>query len=267
MSEWLLVYEGFDPQQEGLREALCALGNGYFVTRGAAPEAIADDVHYPGTYVAGVYNRLSSEISGRVVHNASLVNVPNWLPLTFRADGGPWFGTPGTEVLAHRLELDMLRGVLTRQSRLRDPDGRTVARHPAALREHARRPPRGPRDDLGRRGLVGAPRGAQRAGRHGAQLRCRPLRIAARPAPGGVGDRPGERRGRVPARGDQPVAHPHRAGGPHPGVPRRSTASSSPRSSSRTRTTSAWCSPSTWRTATRSPSRRSPRCTHRATTQ
>jgi alpha,alpha-trehalase len=126
MSDWLLVYEGFDPQEEGHREALCALGNGYFVTRGAAPEAVADDVHYPGTYVAGVYNRLSSEISGRVVHNASLVNVPNWLPLTFRADGGPWFGAPETEVLAHRLELDMLRGVLTRRSRLRDPEGHTV---------------------------------------------------------------------------------------------------------------------------------------------
>ncbi len=126
MSEWLLVYEGFDPQEEGHREALCALGNGYFVTRGAAPEALADDVHYPGTYVAGVYNRLSSEISGRVVHNTSLVNLPNWLPLTFRVDGGPWFGVPETEVLAHRLELDMLRGVLTRQSRLRDPEGHTV---------------------------------------------------------------------------------------------------------------------------------------------
>ena len=33
---WTLVYEGFDPARQGLREALCALGNGYFVTRGAA---------------------------------------------------------------------------------------------------------------------------------------------------------------------------------------------------------------------------------------
>ena len=126
MSEWLLVYEGFDPEEEGHREALCALGNGYFVTRGAAPEAVADETHAPGTYVAGVYNRLGSEISGRMVHNESLVNVPNWLPVTFRVEGGPWFGAPGTEVLAHRLELDMLRGVLTRQSRLRDPEGHTV---------------------------------------------------------------------------------------------------------------------------------------------
>ena len=61
MSGWLLRYNGFDPRSEGLREALCALGNGRFVTRGAAPEARADDVHYPGTYVAGVFNRLADD--------------------------------------------------------------------------------------------------------------------------------------------------------------------------------------------------------------
>jgi beta-phosphoglucomutase-like phosphatase (HAD superfamily) len=52
-SVWMLVYDGFDPARQGLREALCALGNGYFVTRGALPEAEADGVNYPGTYVAG----------------------------------------------------------------------------------------------------------------------------------------------------------------------------------------------------------------------
>ena len=45
MSDWTLVYEGFDPAGEGLREALCTLGNGYFATRGAAPETEADDIH------------------------------------------------------------------------------------------------------------------------------------------------------------------------------------------------------------------------------
>ena len=47
-SAWSLVYEGFDPAREGIREALCALGNGYFATRGAAAWARADDIHYPG---------------------------------------------------------------------------------------------------------------------------------------------------------------------------------------------------------------------------
>ncbi|HKK52061.1 MAG TPA: hypothetical protein VKA74_10755, partial [Myxococcota bacterium] len=57
MKAWSLVHEGYDPEQQGLREALCTLGNGYFATRGAAPEAFADDVHYPGTYLAGGYDR------------------------------------------------------------------------------------------------------------------------------------------------------------------------------------------------------------------
>ena len=61
-SVWTLVYDSFDPARQGLREALCALGNGYFVTRGALPEARADGVNYPGTYLAGLYNRLVTEI-------------------------------------------------------------------------------------------------------------------------------------------------------------------------------------------------------------
>jgi hypothetical protein len=49
-STWSLVFEGFDPGREGIREALCTLGNGYFETRAAAPGSVADGVHYPGTY-------------------------------------------------------------------------------------------------------------------------------------------------------------------------------------------------------------------------
>ena len=40
-SIWTLVYDGFDPARQGLREALCALGNGSFVARDALPEAVA----------------------------------------------------------------------------------------------------------------------------------------------------------------------------------------------------------------------------------
>ena len=63
---------------------MCTLGNGYFATRGTATDAEADEVHYLGTYLAGGYNRLKTELSGRVVENEDLVNVPNWIPLTFR---------------------------------------------------------------------------------------------------------------------------------------------------------------------------------------
>ena len=121
---WVVVYEGFDPQKQSLREALCALGNGVFVTRGAAEESRADGVHYPGTYLAGGYNRLPTEVAGKTIVNEDLVNLPNWLPLTFRPEGGDWLDLAGVEILEHRQELDMRRGILRRRARARDQKGR-----------------------------------------------------------------------------------------------------------------------------------------------
>ena len=123
VTEWTLRYEGYFPPEEGLREALCTTGNGYFASRGAAPESAADGTHYPGTYVAGCYNQLQTEIAGRTVENESLVNAPNWLPLTFAAEDGPWLDIGEMEVLQHQLELDLRRGVLTRKLRVRDGHG------------------------------------------------------------------------------------------------------------------------------------------------
>jgi alpha,alpha-trehalase len=124
---WRLRYEGFDPTEEGLREALCTLGNGAFATRGAASEAVADEVHYPGTYAAGVYDRLRTEIADRSVENEDLVNLPNWLVLTFRPEGGDWLDLGRVEVLSYVQELDLRAGVLHRAFRFRDADGRTTA--------------------------------------------------------------------------------------------------------------------------------------------
>ena len=121
---WVLAYEGLDPKQEGLREALCALGNGRFVTRGAAEEAVADGVHYPGTYVAGGYNQLASDVAGRSVVNEDLVNFPNWLGLTFRPAGGAWLDLAAVEVLAYRQELWLRDGLLVRRFRIKDGEGR-----------------------------------------------------------------------------------------------------------------------------------------------
>ncbi|HEU5161011.1 MAG TPA: glycosyl hydrolase family 65 protein [Streptosporangiaceae bacterium] len=127
MKRWLLRYDDYDPAAEGVRESLCTLGNGYFATRGAAPESTADGVHYPGTYVTGVYDRLTTKISGHDVENEDIVNVPNWLPLTFRLNGGPWFSADAATLVSFRQELDMRRGVLTRLLRLRDDAGRTTS--------------------------------------------------------------------------------------------------------------------------------------------
>jgi len=126
-SAWSLVYQEFDSGREGIRESLCALGNGYFTTRGAAVWADADDVHYPGTYLAGGYNRLRTDIQGRVVENEDLVNLPNWLPLTFRIEQGDWFDLRTVTIRSYRQELDLRRGVLCRAMDIEDAQGRRTA--------------------------------------------------------------------------------------------------------------------------------------------
>lgn len=123
-SAWSLVFEGFNPVEEGTREALCSLGNGYFTTRAAAPWVVADDIHYPGTYIAGGYNRLQSKINGRVIENEDLVNFPNWLTLTFRIGDQAWFDTRSVQILSYRQELDLRHGVLLRTIRFEDDQGR-----------------------------------------------------------------------------------------------------------------------------------------------
>jgi alpha,alpha-trehalase len=127
MTVWSLIYEDFNPEQEKLREALCTLGNGYFATRGAGSESQADDIHYPGTYLAGGYNRLETEIKGKVIENEDLVNLPNWLCLSFRYSGLKWFNLNDVEILEYRQELDMKKGLLVRKLRFADSEGKRTA--------------------------------------------------------------------------------------------------------------------------------------------
>ncbi|WP_081793257.1 beta-phosphoglucomutase family hydrolase [Intrasporangium chromatireducens] len=117
---WMLVYEGFDPAHEAHREALTTLANGYLGTRGAAPERAADGVHYPGSYLAGVYNRLTSTVHGRQVEDESLVNAPNWLVLDLRIGQGGWWSAGALAVTHERRELNLRTGVLTRTAVLTD---------------------------------------------------------------------------------------------------------------------------------------------------
>ncbi len=125
-SPWSFTFGGYLPEQERLREALCTVGDGYRATRGCAPEADAGPFHYPGTYGAGLYNRLTDEVSGVRVENESLVNLPNWLSLKFRVDGGDWFDVDTAELLSYRQNMDLRQAELTREFRFRDPAGRTT---------------------------------------------------------------------------------------------------------------------------------------------
>lgn len=121
---WSLEYRGIDPDTAGTREALLTQGNGYFATRGALAESAADGISYPGVYVAGCYNRLTSQIGDRSRTDESIVNLPNWVHFTFRAAEGPWMGSQTHSVHHHHESLDLHSGILHRESLVGDPDGR-----------------------------------------------------------------------------------------------------------------------------------------------
>ncbi|MDQ3540519.1 MAG: glycoside hydrolase family 65 protein [Chloroflexota bacterium] len=126
LTGWVLAWDQFEPEQEGKREALCTLGNGYLASRGAAPESRVDSTHYPGTYVSGLYNRLSAEADGTPVEFESIVQIPNWLPLRWRIEGGEWIDLKAVTILTFRQELELRRGVLSRSIRIEDGHGRRM---------------------------------------------------------------------------------------------------------------------------------------------
>lgn len=124
MEAFNITYKDFKPKEQKLREALCTLGNGYFATRGAAEESSGDAFNYPGTYLAGGFNRAKTEVSGREIENEDFVNFPNWLCLSFKPEDGEWLNLERFEVLDYEQTLQMKEGVLFRMFRVKDKQGK-----------------------------------------------------------------------------------------------------------------------------------------------
>lgn len=123
-----LVFDDPAPEYEGAIETLTTLGNGYIATRGARAWSHDDGISYPGTYAAGVYNRLRSEAGSRDEEWESLVNLPNWLVASVRPADGAWLGEASDDVIVgHRLRLDLDRCVLVRRCVVSHADGRRTA--------------------------------------------------------------------------------------------------------------------------------------------
>lgn len=124
---WALQYHDYLAEEEQTRETLLAVGNGYMGTRGAFEELSANDINYPGTYLAGVYNRLETEMMGRTISNEDFVNCPNWLLINFKVDDGNWLDLNQVEILEIERRLDFRDGVLYRKIVVQDEEGRITA--------------------------------------------------------------------------------------------------------------------------------------------
>lgn len=127
-SPWSLEYFKFEPGEEKLIEALYTLGNGYLGTRGAFTESTASRIHYPGTYMAGVYNKLESQVSGKIITNEDLVNCPNWLPLTFKtAESSEWILPTADNIVSYYQKLDLREAVLIRNYKIKEKSGKITS--------------------------------------------------------------------------------------------------------------------------------------------
>ena len=126
---WNLTYKGFNPKEEKLRETLCTTGNGYLGVRGCFEGESESDVHYPGTYIAGIYNRLGTKINNKIIYNNDLVNCPNWLLLEFRIGSGEFSSLLNMELLDYSQTLNMQDGVMSRSFICRDRLGRITRIH------------------------------------------------------------------------------------------------------------------------------------------
>lgn len=122
--DWFLSYYGFDPGDEKLRETLTTVGNGYLGTRGAYECECASYYFYPGTYIAGIFNKVPSKVQGREIWNNDFVNCPNWLPVMFKVGNGDFNSPLSMEILSYCHSLNMKEGVVERHMVVKDQVGR-----------------------------------------------------------------------------------------------------------------------------------------------
>jgi len=121
---WNLTYNDFSAKDEKLRETLLSTGNGYLGIRGAYEGSSISHYHYPGTYIAGIFNRVSSEVHGQTIFNNDFVNTPNWLPIAFRIGGGEFIDPFEQKVLSCKQNLNMRNGLVERDIVIQDNLGR-----------------------------------------------------------------------------------------------------------------------------------------------
>jgi trehalose/maltose hydrolase-like predicted phosphorylase len=122
---WVMTADGWEPGSEPGIEAVFALVNGYLGTRAALEEG--SDASDPATFINGVFDAATEEVAQAAATpehqiiaapTPELVAAPDWSRLRITADGEPLEVDPA-ELLEQRRTLDMRRGVLVREWRVR----------------------------------------------------------------------------------------------------------------------------------------------------
>lgn len=119
---WTLVVEGFDKGLERSVESVMALVNGYSGTRAAVEEG--SGVSHPSTFVAGVFNQPDKPQDNALeAPIPEIVVAPNWSKLGIAVENAD-LTIESAELLEQRRMLDLRQGVLLREWRLKDAEGR-----------------------------------------------------------------------------------------------------------------------------------------------
>ncbi len=103
---WTVVENSWDPQRANYFETILTVGNGRLGTRGSLEERHTGVL--PGTFLAGVYDDYDSPVT-------DLVNAPDWLDTEVYVNGTR-LDPESAPITAHRRELDLRTGVLTRDT-------------------------------------------------------------------------------------------------------------------------------------------------------
>ncbi|WP_167849758.1 glycoside hydrolase family 65 protein [Companilactobacillus suantsaicola] len=86
-NNWQITYKDMPTGSKSYgQEALLTLGNGYLGWRGAPLMSRYNADHYPGLYVAGVFNQTTTNVNGHDVVNEDIVNFPNPQLLKVKVD-------------------------------------------------------------------------------------------------------------------------------------------------------------------------------------
>jgi kojibiose phosphorylase len=113
-SGWFVKEEGFDKHKQTFYETIFTLGNGYMGTRGVLEEIPYDA--YPGTYIAGVYDKTGSFVT-------ELVNLPN--PWEFKITvGGEKLDLVAMDFTHHWRMLNFRHGLLLRSTIFKTAQGK-----------------------------------------------------------------------------------------------------------------------------------------------
>ncbi len=126
---WEIRYSVYRQKEEKLRETLTSVGNGYLASRGCFEGERASDNHYPGTYMAGIYNNVPTDFQGRKIYNNDLVNCPNWTRIDFKLGNGHYISPLRMNLLSYTQSLNMREGLMERSFVCKDALGRLTRIH------------------------------------------------------------------------------------------------------------------------------------------